>query len=311
VFSRAYLCVTNTGGSAVSREFKFNSDYFKEVAESSSSGSHLKSVWVCVSREVSNDVTFLSALNNSLTVDLSGTRRHLTVMDGKTTETQTNFGDICQVPRGAFARFAWDTLDDYQQSVMLEFSDTIFEIHCPEIISHRFLSGHLLPRNFAPNDGLSSLVRILGRELSAQSGRGRLFSDSVIRLLAFEIAATGWSRKPNLLNMQGSTDLRVRKVIDYIEANFPHDISLQDLTREAGLSATHLISLFKRMTARTPYSYVIHRRIQQAVHLLRKNHMPISEIALEVGFSDQQQMTHAFQTHLKRTPKSFKLGCES
>lgn len=290
----------------MSRVFKLNTDYFKEVAERRSSGSQLKSLWVYLSREKSNDVTFLSAQNNALTVDLSGTRRHLTVMDGKTIETQTNFGDVCQVPRGAFARFAWDTFDDYQQSVMLEFGDSIFDIYCPEITSDYFLAGHLLPQNFAPNDGLSSLVRILGRELSAQGKRGRLFSDSVVRLLAIEIAATGWSRKPNLLNLERSTDPRVRKVIDYIEANFPLDISLQDLTREAGLNATHLISLFKRFTGRTPYAYVIQRRIQEATHLLRRNHMPISEIALECGFSDQQQMTHAFRKHFRRTPKSFK-----
>jgi AraC family transcriptional regulator len=133
----------------------------------------------------------------------------------------------------------------------------------------------------------------------------------VIRLLATEIAVSAWTRKPSLLNTPGSPDPRINKVIDYIEAHFSLNISLQDLTREAGLNATHLIETFKRVTGRTPYAYVIHRRIQEATHLLRRNHMPICEIALEVGFSDQQQMTHAFQRHLKRTPKSFRLCCEN
>jgi AraC family transcriptional regulator len=294
------------GGVVVSKKFKFSEEYFKEVADVTSDYLKWEAVWVCLSREISNDVTFLNSKNNSLTVDLSGTRRHLTMMDGKIDEAKTNINDICQIPMGLSARFAWETLGAEQNSVMLEFGDNIFATHCPEIVSGLFLKGHLKPQNYSPKHELTSLVRILARELDSNNRRGRLFADSVIRLLAIEIAESAWTCKPNRVNPEVAMDPRIRKVIDFIEANFSGNISLHELCIETRLNATHLISLFKRATGRTPYAYVIHRRIREATHLLRKNHMPISEVALEAGFSDQQQMTHAFNKHLGRTPKSFR-----
>jgi AraC family transcriptional regulator len=291
----------------VSRQFKFSGEYFKQVADVTSEHLDWNSIWVCRSREVSNDVTFQNANRNSLTLDLSGTKRHLTVMEGKIDESPTREGDICQIPMGLSARFAWDTIGPEQNSIMLEFDSDLFTAHCPEIVSEHFLMGHLRPRNYAANRELESLARILARELDEKCRRGRLFAQSVMWLLAVEIAEALWTRKPHRINLGGSADARIQKAADYIEANFARNITLQDLNAETGLNSTQLISLFRRATGFTPYAYVVRRRLQEATHLLRQNRMPISEIALESGFSDQQQMTHAFKKHLGRTPKSFRM----
>jgi AraC-like DNA-binding protein len=290
----------------VSRQFKFSGEYFKEVADATSDRLNWKSIWICLARETSNDVTFQNSARNSLTVDLSGTRRHLAVMDGKTEEAPTAIGDVCQIPAGLSARFAWDTLGLEQRSIMLEFDGEFFAAHCPEIVSGRFLAGQLKPRNYAPNPELASLVRLLVRELDENCRRGPLFAQSVIWLLAVEIAETLWTRKPLTSQPGTSTDTRVRKAIDFIEVNFVRVISLHDLNQASGLNSTHLIALFKRATGCTPYAYVIRRRIHEAVQLLRGRRLPICQVALEAGFSDQQQMTHAFRQHVGRTPKSFR-----
>jgi transcriptional regulator GlxA family with amidase domain len=101
-------------------------------------------------------------------------------------------------------------------------------------------------------------------------------------------------------------DPRIQRAVDYIEAHFTEDISLHDLSREAGLSSGHLISLFSHFTGRTPHSYLIDRRIQRAIELLKSTETPISAIAIETGFSDQQHMTRMFSNRLRRTPASFR-----
>jgi AraC family transcriptional regulator len=290
----------------VSRQFKFSGEYFKQVADATSDCLNWTSIWLCRARETSNDVTFQNAQRNSLTLDLSGTARHLTVMEGKTDETPTGVGDICQIPKGLSARFAWETIGPEQSSIMVEFGDDIFATHCPEIVSGHFLLGHFMPQNYAARPELASLVRILARELDETHRRGRLFAESVVRLLAIEIAESAWTRKPCSIHPGAFADRRIRKAIDFIEANFAKDISLRELNAETGLNSTRLIGLFKRATGSTPYAYVIRRRIQEATHLLRMHWAPICDIALEAGFSDQQQMTHAFRKHLGRTPKSFR-----
>jgi AraC family transcriptional regulator len=290
----------------VSRKFTFSGEYFKEVAEATSDGLNWKSIWVGRARETSNDVTFENAEMNSLTIDLSGTKRHLTAMDGKIDETPTSVDDVCMIPMGLSARFAWDTLGSEQRSIMIEFGGDLFISHCPEIVSGIFLGGTLQPCNYAPNLALAALVRLLDRELDGTGKRGHLFAQTVIWLLAVEIAETAWTRKPRGVTLSGSPDARTSIAIDFIEDNFARNISLQEINIASGLNSTRLISLFKRATGRTPYAYVIHRRIQEATKLLRLGRLPISQIALEVGFSDQQQMTHAFRKHLGRTPKSFR-----
>ena len=290
----------------MSNTFKSSGEYFKQVAAKSSDPLQWKSVWICLAREISNDVTFTHAKRSSLTVDLSGTKRHLTEMDGKRDDRATRPGDVCQIPVGAQARFAWETLGPEQQSIMLEISDGFFSIHSPELVSGEFLSGHLQPQNYKPNPEIASLVRLLAREIEHGKGRGALFAESAIRMLAIEIASSCWTHKPLKLRAETTADWRIKKALDFIEGHFADNISLQDLVCAAGLNATQLISLFKRGTGRTPYAYVVHRRVCEAVYKLRNSNDSICQIALDVGFYDQQQMTHAFKRHLGCTPKSFR-----
>lgn len=291
----------------MSNKFNFSGDYFKQVAATTSDPLQWNSVWICLAREVSNDVTFINAKRSSLTVDLSGTKHHLTEMDGKRDERKTNPSDVCQIPVGAKARFAWETLGAEQQSIMLEFDDDLFSIHCPEFVSPDFLSGHLLPKNYAPNLEIASLVRLLAREIEPSQRRGALFAESAIRLLAIEIASSCWTRKPKSPRTAPAFDSRIKTALEYIEGHFAEGISLQDLVHTTNLNATQLICLFKRTTGHTPYAYVVHRRVQAAASMLRHSRTAISEIALAVGFYDQQQMSHAFKRYLGCTPKSLRL----
>jgi AraC family transcriptional regulator len=294
------------GDVVVSKTFRFSGEYFKEVAHLTSEHLGWKSVWLCRTRESSNDVAFLNARKNSLTLDLSGTKRHLTVMDGKTEERATGIGDICGIPVGCSARFAWETLGDAQTSLILEFGDDIFLSHCPEIVSDRFLAGHLMPSNYAAMQGLSQLIRVLARELESGDRRGRLFCESLMRLIAMEIAHALWTRRPDDIILETVIDRRVKAALGFIEENFASDVSLEDLRGATGLNATQLISVFRRATGTTPYAYVIRRRLKEAANLLRGGNIPISQISLEVGFSDQQQMTRAFRKYLGMTPGSLR-----
>jgi AraC family transcriptional regulator len=303
--SHAYFpVIANSGKTIVSRKFEFSGDYFKQVATLTSDHLQWKSIWVCLSRETSNDVLFVNARRNSLTIDLSGTLRHLTELDGQRDERSTYPGDVCQIPAGAQTRFAWETVGHEQTSIMIEMDKEFFSVHCPEIVSGSFLAGHMMPQNYKPNHTLTHLATLLARELETGKGRGRLFAESAIRLLAIEIANSCWTRKPLSPRADKNTDPRITKVLDYIECHFSENISLQDMVDVGNLNATQLILLFKRATGRTPYAYVVHRRIQEAVSKLRQGQSSISQIALEAGFYDQQQMTHAFKRHLGSTPKS-------
>jgi len=253
--------------------------------------------------ETSSDVTFTSTGRNGLVVDLTGTLKHLTRMDGILDETPTRPGDVCLVPPGIEVQMAWTVKDERQENITIEFDSGVFAAYLPEFAQDKYASGHLLPGNYSQRPILANIAQLLCGEIDPEQRRGRLFADSAMRLLTLEIASSHWSVPVPLREVDGGQDTRVMRAIDFIETKFAEDISLSDISLASGLSLTQLTARFQQHTGSTPYSYVIDRRLRHAVHLLSTTDMPIAHVAIETGFSDQQHLTRAFRARLGQTPK--------
>lgn len=255
-------------------------------------------------QEVSNDITIQSVDRNFLSMDVSGTSRHLTRMEGVASDQRTRPGDVALVPTGMSVRYAWDTISTRQTCVVVEFDQGFFELYAPEVMTGPFRDGVLVPRDYDQRPRLAGLMHLIAGELSPEWRRGRVFADQVSRLLALELAAGSWSRPMVTEVRKPGPDRRIKRAIDFVESTFQTDISLLDIARESGLSTTQLTLLFQRHTGKTPYAYVISRRLRHAVEKLRDTRMPIAEIALSCGFSDQQHMTRLFRLRLGTTPNA-------
>ena len=255
-------------------------------------------------QEVSNDVTIGSVDRSFLSMDVSGTARHLTRMEGVASDQRTRPGDVALVPTGMTVRYAWDTISIRQTCVVVEFDRAFFELYAPEVVTGPFRDGVLVPGDYGQRPRLAGLMHLIVGELSPEWRRGRVFADQVLSLLALELAAGSWSRPVVTEVREPGTDSRIRRAVDFVESAFQRDISLLEIARESGLSTTHLTLLFQRHTGKTPYAYVISRRLRQAVENLRGTRMPIAEVALSCGFSDQQHMTRMFRLRLGTTPNA-------
>lgn len=99
---------------------------------------------------------------------------------------------------------------------------------------------------------------------------------------------------------------RLRRAREFIEAHLSDDIGLGDIAAAAGLSPFHFARAFKKATGRSPYRYLIERRIAYARMLLMTTDLPLSEIALASGFSSQQQFTSMFGKIVGTTPARFR-----
>lgn len=253
--------------------------------------------------EADGDIRFGRTDRNALVMTMDGSERHRTWMDGIDDETPSQPGEIMQVPEGLELHLAWVNRTPRQKTVVLEFDRGLFATYAPEVLSKDFGSGHLVPRSFAPHDGLAPLMRMLAQEVVPGQRRGRLYADTLIRLLALEVAVGCWSVPARTPAGRSGFDPRVHRAIDYIETHYAEDISLVSIASVAGLSPTHLTGVFRREAGVTPYSYVINRRLRQAVHLLRNTDLPIAEVALDAGFADQQHLTRMVRARLRKTPK--------
>jgi len=96
----------------------------------------------------------------------------------------------------------------------------------------------------------------------------------------------------------------LRRVREYVEAHLDETISLEVLAGIAGLSMYHFARAFKQSESVTPHEYVVQRRVQHGLELLAGTQLPLSEIALASGFSDQSHFARRFREHVGVTPSS-------
>jgi AraC family transcriptional regulator len=285
------------------REFQTIRDYHLSARQIEARDRSWKGLRASILIEGSNDVAFAATEANGIVLTLDGTARHLTRMDGMNDETPSRPGEVCLIPAGLSVHLAWTNHGELQESYMLEFDMSLFETYAPEVMTEAFSRGHLLPSNFNSRPDIATLTRLITREVDAAQSRGRLFADSAIRLLAIETATSLWSAPGRRLTGRVGHDMRIHRAIDFIEAHFTSDISLVDISAAANLSPTHLTELFRRHTGTTPYSFVLDRRLAHAVTLLRTTNLPISQVALEAGFADQQHLTRMLRARENRTPR--------
>lgn len=98
----------------------------------------------------------------------------------------------------------------------------------------------------------------------------------------------------------------LRRVREYIDAHLEESISLKDLADIAGLSMFHFARAFKQSQGQTPNCYTFQRRVERAQTLLADTDLPLSEIAIATGLSDQSHFARRFRDHVGTTPARYR-----
>jgi AraC family transcriptional regulator len=78
------------------------------------------------------------------------------------------------------------------------------------------------------------------------------------------------------------------------------------LAREAGLSASHFIRSFRQSTGKTPYQFLLQRRVERARVLMRDHRVSLTEVALASGFADQHHLARVFRRITRVTPGDYR-----
>ena len=78
---------------------------------------------------------------------------------------------------------------------------------------------------------------------------------------------------------------RLRRVRDRIDREYAQPLDVEALARGAHMSAGHLSREFKAAYGESPYSYLMTRRIERAMALLRRGDLSVTEVCFVVGCS--------------------------
>jgi AraC-like DNA-binding protein len=78
---------------------------------------------------------------------------------------------------------------------------------------------------------------------------------------------------------------RLRRVRDRIDREYAKPLDVEALARDAHMSAGHFSREFRTAYGESPYSYLMTRRIERAMALLRRGELSVTEVCFEVGCS--------------------------
>jgi len=111
-----------------------------------------------------------------------------------------------------------------------------------------------------------------------------------------------------VLHGYNRSSTQVQEILDYISKNYMTQIALDDLVAEMGISRAHICHLVKKHTGKTVNQHIRTMRLQKACEMLKNTTLDYSDMAYELGFTDQSYFIKQFRETMGVTPKKYRDG---
>jgi AraC-like DNA-binding protein len=99
---------------------------------------------------------------------------------------------------------------------------------------------------------------------------------------------------------------RLRRVRDRIDREYQQPLDVEALARGAHMSAGHLSREFKLAFGEAPYSYLMTRRIERAMALLRRGDLSVTEVCFAVGCASLGTFSTRFTELVGMPPSTYR-----
>jgi AraC family transcriptional regulator len=100
------------------------------------------------------------------------------------------------------------------------------------------------------------------------------------------------------------------RIIEKLAVEYAERLTLDDLSREAGVHPVHLSRVFRKCVGKGIGEHVHRLRVRAACEQMQMPEMSIAEISLTLGFADQSHFTRAFRRVVGMTPMAFRSQLE-
>jgi AraC-like DNA-binding protein len=98
----------------------------------------------------------------------------------------------------------------------------------------------------------------------------------------------------------------LRRVRDRIDREYAQPLDVEALARGAHMSAGHLSREFKRAYGESPYGYLMTRRIERAMALLRRGDLSVTDVSVAVGCSSLGTFSTRFSELVGMPPSAYR-----
>ncbi|WP_164738498.1 helix-turn-helix transcriptional regulator [Aquabacter cavernae] len=169
-------------------------------------------------------------------------------------------------------------------------------------------SDHLSSARFRPSARLLALAEQVLRPPS----HGALLNALHLESRVLEIAAEALGLLGQDPPQGAPTGLlpreqrRMWEVHDFLEARLDGEFTLEDVAREAGMSANRLQRLFRTAFGMTVFEYVRRRKLERARQALQEEGLSVSEAAYRAGYNSSANFATAFRRAFGVSPKEMR-----
>jgi AraC-like DNA-binding protein len=99
---------------------------------------------------------------------------------------------------------------------------------------------------------------------------------------------------------------RLRRVRDRMDREYEQPLDVEALARDAHMSAGHFSRAFRQAYGESPYSYLMTRRIERAMALLRRGDLSVTEVCFTVGCSSLGTFSSRFSELVGMPPSAYR-----
>lgn len=192
---------------------------------------------------------------------------------------------------------------------------TIYWVHFTGAHSTFYATGDNLPRDVKPNINsrisdrnhiFEEIFSTLYEEYSLENLR------YVSSLLHYYLASM---RYLHLFRHAQSHDANedtnvVKAAIHYMKENIEKKLSIEEVAKYTGYSASHFSALFQQQTQRSPLQYFNLLKVQQASLMLQETDMKINQICFKVGIEDSCYFSRLFTKVTGMSPTEYRKKTE-
>ena len=113
--------------------------------------------------------------------------------------------------------------------------------------------------------------------------------------------------EPSQIAITSLDEKLIAQAIEYVENNIDRsDLSVEELSRELGMSRVHLYKKLTAITGRSPVEFIRIIRLKRAAQLLKESQLNVSEIAYSVSFNNPKYFSRYFKEKFRSLPSNYK-----
>jgi len=145
--------------------------------------------------------------------------------------------------------------------------------------------------------------------LRRPSEANQLFIDHMMLAFAAHIAQTYGGLQTVAGSARGGlAPWQVKRACERLDANLGGTLPLQQIAAEFDLSVSHFSRAFRISTGLPPHQWLLRQRVKAAQQLMTVRDLPLSEIAISVGFANQSHFTKVFSAQVGVSPATWRRG---